>query len=188
MDLAEELDEIDLTEKAKKYRSAYVKAAETGKHQWFLTGQPVAWQFLDPDFASTSSGNEARVLMSEGPMKAATSMLQLQPELQHLPALLKAKYPSLPGALETLPNIIRVVRTAVLAAAVPWAHPKAELQSVRAAAMHYGAEWFDSVWAQGEEAGVGLVDWVGQLRLLFRLGDRQLALVRWYTRVVRHTD
>ena len=109
-------------------------------------------------------------------------MRAAQPELVEFPTYLRQHYAAL--AEGGTPTLIRVVRSATLAAVVPWLEDKVVCQTVHA---YPGdperggkGEWFDSVEVQADDGA-----WYAQLRLIFTDGKdsvtgNQLALVRWY--------
>ena len=67
---------------------------------------------------------------------------------------------------------------------VPWDDKNCVVQTIRAAYNYYPVKksgklhpWHDNIAVQSPEPNV---EWYSQLRLLFKWGDKNLALVRWY--------
>lgn len=112
-------------------------------------------------------------LETRGP--GALELLSAQPELSSLPEKLR-EFCDVEGISRE--SVISIVKMGVLASEVDWSSAR-HLQTVHASPDIWHQPWFDNVVVRAPD-GERSKEWYGQLRLLFYMGEKQLAFVRWY--------
>lgn len=176
VDLARELDTVDLGLESTEYKLAYRKAANTSKHQLTSSCQSHSLAVLrNPQAAQAEEHLTNKT-------KATLELLRHQPEVALLPQLF-AEHCEREGWAFNQDLSIEACKSGVLAASKPW-KADYDLQSVHAFYDFHKAPYFDSVKVN---AGDGLI-WFAQLRVMFRAkvmtpkgaDTKQFAMVRWY--------
>ena len=169
-----------LSHVAKTNRTAFMIAHESSTSQLYANGTAISWDRLsEPLPPPAVSSTEDKT----------TAMLRLQPDLAGLPSALRDYFQN---AHTEVPSTITVVSSGVLSAKVEWLRNEDHLQTVHASPNIWKRPWYDSFaikaggqGAAGQQQGARATvaagqRWYGELRLLFRAGDKQLAFIRWY--------
>ncbi len=170
IDAMEQVSTFNQDDLVKERDTAYKRAHQSGQHEFPATYQRLA--FGEPNGPAREAWEQA---------------VEAQDDLKKLPAKLAS---FLQKRVDDLPPAIHSVKTAVLAATVPWLpQDEAELQTVRATPNFFGKPVFDCVRVQVQPERRGDPDAeFATLRHLFTLpGDpeRKLALIRWFNRTGR---